>query len=131
MGKLAVGAYLRTLREAKKLGREPLALQLKTSESLIESIEKGQTDTRGSLLLLMVYVLQGSPEQLTALMVNDRATADDGRHLAEEWLIQSKPAPPSHRTEVDELSQILASDQYRMGKWLGYGRRLVEEQQRD
>lgn len=86
MGKVAVGAYLRTLREAKTLARTTFAYQLSTSESLIESIEKGQTDTRGSFLLLLLHTLGGSPEHVSRLMLDADATAEDGRRLALEWL---------------------------------------------
>lgn len=50
----AVGAYLRTLREARKLSRASVAAQIGTHESQLVRIEAGDQDTRGSLLLAFI-----------------------------------------------------------------------------
>ena len=101
-------------------------MQLGVDHTQIERIEKSQTDTRGSLLLRIVHTLQGSPEQLTELMVNPHATPEDGRRLASEWL---KAGGAFHlaREDLANLVDGLAEDPARFQKWLGYGERLLEE----
>lgn len=108
------------------MSRNALGQKIGTDHSLIERIEKGQTDTRGSLLLRIVHMLQGSPDQLTELMVNPNATPDDGRRLANEWL----KAGGAFRLARDDLATLvdgLVEDPARFQKWLGYGERLLEE----
>ena len=104
-------------------------MQLGVDHTQIERIEKSQTDTRGSLLLRIVHTLQGSPDQLTELMVNPDATPEDGRRLASEWL---KAGSALHlvRQDLATLIDELAEDPARFQKWLGYGERLVEERTR-
>ncbi len=125
----ATGEYIRVLREAHRVSRNALGQKIGTDHSLIERIEKGQTDTRGSLLLRIVHTLQGSPDQLTELMVNPNATPEDGRRLASEWL---KAGSALHlvRQDLATLIDELAEDPARFQKWLGYGERLVEERTR-
>lgn len=86
MGKEAVGAYIRALREANRLGQQVFAASLDTSKSLLDLIEKGKIDTRGSLLIHMLLQLHGSPADLVELMANPDATPEDGRQLAERWV---------------------------------------------
>jgi transcriptional regulator with XRE-family HTH domain len=122
----ATGEYLRVLRDARKMSRNALGQKIGTDHSLIERIEKGQTDTRGSLLLRILHTLEGSPEQLMQLMVNPDATQEDGRRLAEEWLT-SGSARYFAREDLDRVANNLAADPTRFQKWLGYGERLIEE----
>lgn len=128
MGKQAVGAYLRVLREARQMSREILARKLKTNGSQIERIEAGGIDTRGSLLLRLVDVLKGNVEHLKQLFLDEQATADDGRRLAEEWLAGKSTSSTSLDEEIEALARSLAADPQRLGQWLGYGQRLLEEQ---
>ncbi len=109
------------------MSRNALGQKIGTDHSLIERIEKGQTDTRGSLLLRIVHTLQGSPDQLAELMVNPNTTPEDGRRLAEEWLKRGRVRQAALAGEAASLAQDLAQDPARYQKWLGYGERLLEE----
>lgn len=122
----ATGEYLRVLRDARKISRNALGQKIGADHSLIERIEKGQTDTRGSLLLRILHTLEGSPEQLLQLMLNPDATPADGRRLAEEWLTSGKGRYLA-REDLDRVANSLAADPTRFQKWLGYGERLIEE----
>lgn len=86
----AVGAYLRTLREAHKLSRAAVAAQIGTHESQLVRIEAGEQDTRGSLLLAFIGVVRGRAGDVQRLILNHEATADDGRRLADEVLTQAE-----------------------------------------
>jgi transcriptional regulator with XRE-family HTH domain len=126
MGIQSAGAYIRSLREARHIGRGSLALKLGIDHTQIERIEKGQTDTRGSLLLRILHTLEGSPEQLLQLMLNPDATPADGRRLAEEWLTSGRGRHLA-REDLERVANGLAADPARFQKWLGYGERLIEE----
>jgi transcriptional regulator with XRE-family HTH domain len=86
----AGGMYLRTLRERRGLSREDIAHELGTDKTQVQRIENGTNDTRGSLLLGFVRAVQGDFGQLADLILNDDATIEDGRQLAEQWLDQQQ-----------------------------------------
>lgn len=86
MSLIAAGAYIRTLREARHLSRAKLAALAGTHESQIERIEKGDQDTRASLLVAMVQAVRGNLTQIGRLLLTEAATADDGRQSAQAWL---------------------------------------------
>lgn len=89
---LAVGTYLRTLREAQDMSRARLAAQVGTHESQIVRIEAGDQDSRGSLLLRIVAAVHGSADDVQRLAMDDTATADTGRELAERVLSHEQTA---------------------------------------
>ncbi len=89
---LAIGAYLRTLREARSLTRAEVAARVNTSEQQLFRIEAGEIDTRGSMLLHLVDVVQGNADDLRKIVVDHLTTAEEGRVLALEWLTR-KPEP--------------------------------------
>ena len=90
MSLIAAGAYIRTLREARHLSRAKLAALAGTHESQIERIEKGDQDTRGSLLVAMVQAVGGNLSQIGRLLLNEAATADNGRQIAQAWLVHEE-----------------------------------------
>lgn len=83
---VAVGAYLKTLREMHGLSRAEVAHAIETNEAQILRIERGDIDTRGSLLLRFVMTVRGSAEQLALLMTDPKANDVSARILAEQWL---------------------------------------------
>ena len=97
----AVGTYLRTLREAHRLSRAAVASQIGTHESQLVRIEAGEQDSRGSLLLAFVAIVQGRANDIQRLILDQQATAEDGRRLAGEVLTQS---------ERDSILSIADSD---------------------
>jgi transcriptional regulator with XRE-family HTH domain len=90
MSMLAAGTYIRMLREAKQLSRADLAKQSETNEMQIFRVEKGEIDTRGSLLMKILRVVEGSAEHIADLMLNEDATAEDGKRVAQERIRMTK-----------------------------------------
>lgn len=92
MGTLATGAYLWTLRESQRMTRSQVAdyIQEKTgsatNESQVMKIEKGQQDTRASVLIAFLECVGGNPRDLINLMLDRNTTDKDGTELARRWL---------------------------------------------
>jgi len=98
MPKEAAGAYLRHLREARRLGRPSVANMILTSENQIKRIENGEVDSRGSLLLAFCHAVNGNAADLEHLMSNLQTTPVEGRKLAQEWLdAQTRPLSDEER----------------------------------
>lgn len=106
MHMLAIGSYLRTLREARSLTRAEVAARVNTSEQQLFRIEAGEIDTRGSMLLHLVDVVQGNADDLRRIVVNNLTTAEEGRALALEWLLRiEEPSTGLHtQTSSDTFS---------------------------
>jgi transcriptional regulator with XRE-family HTH domain len=83
---IAVGAYIRTLREARKMSRAELAAKTQTSGSQLVRIENGEQDTRSTLLAAIVNHLGGDFYDVGQLLLHEDATAEEGRQLAIEHL---------------------------------------------
>ena len=81
-----VGAYLRMLREYQRRSRVEVAAAVGTNESQLLKIEAGTIDTRGSLLLRLVWVLHGSSEEVMTLLTDPTATTDQAQEMAVAWL---------------------------------------------
>jgi transcriptional regulator with XRE-family HTH domain len=130
MGMKAVGSYLRALREAGRIGRGALARELGTDDSQIERIEKGQIDTRGSLLFAFIHAVRGNAEHIMQLLLADAASEEEGRALAEVWLAEARGDPAAldeRRRRALSLIDDLLADPRALDQLLGYGDRLREE----
>lgn len=136
MGTVAAGAYIRTLREARHLSRAKLAAIAGTHESQIERIEKGEQDTRGSLLVAIVQAVRGNLDQIGELLLSEAATLDDGRQLAQAWLTQGEQQaldrfaaqiPDAQVAAVIAYIEQLQADPEALSRVRGYVERLVEE----
>lgn len=91
----AVGAYLGTLREGRKISRQALAASVGTSVSQLFRIEEEGQETRGSLLIAIVAALRGKLDDVMTLMLDKNATAEDGARAAHKAL--SEPDEPAQR----------------------------------
>lgn len=112
----AAGAYLRALREARKLGRPTIANVVKTSENQIKRIEDGTIDSRGSLWLAFCRAVNGNASDLEYLVTKTDATAEDGQQLARAWAnAQMQPL------SADETRAMQAALQERFGTDIGDG----------
>lgn len=107
----AAGAYLQTLREFHGLSRADIASAAGTNEAQVIRIEKGEIDTRGSLLLRFLQSVQGSAEELLRLITSANATAEEGRRAAR----QAEPLPLKPKLEAmlrglpdDDLDAVAA-----------------------
>lgn len=81
-GGVAVGAYLRCLREASGLSIAKIALSAGSDPTQIWRAERWKSDIRSSLLFKLVTILHGDPGDVALLINNPDATVDDGERLA-------------------------------------------------
>jgi transcriptional regulator with XRE-family HTH domain len=81
-GLVAVGAYLRSLREAAGISVAEIADKVGIDTSQIWRIEKGKSDPRSSFLFRFIKAVDGSTEDVARLINNAKATAADGEALA-------------------------------------------------
>lgn len=102
---IAAGAYLRTLREGRRLSRADVASQAGTNEMQIIRIEKGEIDTRSSLLMKLVRAVQGNPEHIAQLLTTDEATVEDGQILAQGLLTRAE------MKQIDDFADSIPNDQ--------------------
>lgn len=80
---LAVGTYIRALRDAQQLSRAEIAHRVGTHESQIVRIEAGEQDTRGSQLIALVQAVGGDFGEVAELMLAESASVEDARTLAQ------------------------------------------------
>lgn len=130
MGLKAAGAYVWALRETARIGRGALAKQLNTDDSQIERIEKGQIDTRASLLFAFIRAVRGNSAHVMTLILDESADEDSGRRLAKA----QRPLTAADPVEQDErrrqllaLFDDLSATPRLLDQWLGYGACLREK----
>ncbi|MBM7843806.1 MULTISPECIES: helix-turn-helix domain-containing protein [Herpetosiphon] len=134
---IATGAYLWTLREAIGLSRDDVAHEAGTNNVQIMRIEKGEIDTRGSLLLSVVRAVKGNAEHIAQLLLDASATEEDGRNLAISWInrettsaIDEFIADVKKDNKVSEalklIQQLEALDPSSLDRLLGYGQSLLD-----
>jgi transcriptional regulator with XRE-family HTH domain len=81
-GGIAVGAYLRALREASGLTIAQIAISIPLDDVQIWRIERWDSDPSSSTLFKLVQILRGDPADVALLINNPQATKDDGANLA-------------------------------------------------
>ncbi len=128
MGNVAVGAYLRRLRELRRMTQIELAVELDVHESQIQRLESGRTSVGAALLLGVVRALGGELEVVADLLLDRHTTSGDGagrvgRRLADARLPYGVAAEQAY----GEVLERLRHDPRRLGAWLGYGHRLIDE----
>ena len=99
---VAAGAYLWKLRDLRGFTRDEVAHITGTNAVQVMRIEKGEIDTRGSLLMSLVKAVKGSADQVMLLLLNERATVEEGRRLAEAWY-DHKTGEIDYQMIVDEI----------------------------
>ncbi len=123
MSMQAVGAYLKRLREGKGLSRDQVAHQIGTNNVQVFRIETGAIDTRGSLLLRFVHVVEGNPDEVLRLLLE---LGDKDENISEP-----PPATPQHApaevVEALEVTLALQHNQELLAQWVAYGKRLMEQ----
>lgn len=109
----AIGAYLRTLREAQHLSRAALAAALDTHESQLVRIEAGEQDPRGTFLLRLLSRLRGKADDIIQLLDQGGDEAM-GRQLAHRRLagdpsrINPQQRAVLERLTDDQLRRLIA-----------------------
>ena len=81
-GGIAVGAYLRYLREAQGLQAVDIAEKIGTDQTQVWRIEKWKSDTRSSLLFKYIRAVNGDANDVEILLNNMNATKTDGEMFA-------------------------------------------------
>jgi transcriptional regulator with XRE-family HTH domain len=111
MSTVAVGSYIRTLREGRKLTRETVAERVGTSISQLVRIESGEQETRGTLLFAVLSAVQGDPRDIADLLLLEGATANDGVRFAQAAL-QSPDTSTQIKSSADvaELMRYLEEE---------------------
>lgn len=125
MGKAAAGAYLWELRKSTGLSRDDVAKKFATSRTIIEGIETGERETRSSLLLAFTRLVNGSAEQITDLLLDEKTTAEDGREAARNLLKQLSDAELAN---VIRIFQHVKQNPSSFDRLIGYADRLLEEE---
>jgi transcriptional regulator with XRE-family HTH domain len=105
-GLVAVGAYLRRLRTHRRMTPTVTAAYAGTDPSMLNRIEKGNIDTRGSLLLALTRTVGGNMDDIQHLMHDRHATALTGEQRANRWIafLETVPSPD----ELQRLAHLLA-----------------------
>jgi transcriptional regulator with XRE-family HTH domain len=127
MSMIAAGAYLWELRDAKKLSREELADAIGTNDVQVMRIEKGEIDTRGSLLLRFIHKVNGDFEEVVRLMDDPTASEEEGRRRALEWAnrkVEERKAG-QHDPLFEEVLNEMAAEYRRRPTVLGQIRAFI------
>ena len=88
MTMIAVGTYLRTLRDAAKpkITQRDAGLACGVHEHTIREYEAGRLTPSAEVMAKLIDCVHGSPVQVHVLLKDDKATSDDGLAFAEVWL---------------------------------------------
>jgi|SRR5690606_10614666 len=81
-GGIAVGAYLKFLREARGLKVDEVAEKIGTNDAQVWRIENWKSDTRSTLLFRFILAVQGDANDVFLLINNHNATIEDGKAIA-------------------------------------------------
>jgi len=124
MSTIAVGTYLRVLRNAAGLSQEEAAVQAGISAKTLGRWEKGSGDHEPTVTNLkqLVRVLGGSVRDAMHLLVTEDATERDGDSIAKTWL----EMPAEQRAKIDSIIENTMSEEL-----LGIIQELREDYQDD
>ncbi len=81
-GGVAVGAYLRYLREAQHLATTEVAEMIGTNQAQVWRIDNWKHDARTTLVFAYIKAVNGDANDVALLIANPKATASDGETLA-------------------------------------------------
>lgn len=127
---VAIGLYLRRLREVKYSNRDLAAKKLRVDKSQVERLENGTHNVGSSFFLAFIKEMGGDPKHVLTLYDNPVADAI-AEALAEdqiEILRQGKQERDERYSDVDDIIAQLIDHPRAFDIWIGYGRRLIDEQ---
>jgi transcriptional regulator with XRE-family HTH domain len=78
----AVGVYVRTLREQKKLSRKDVCTALPLGTTTLVRLENGENDVHSTTLARLLHFLGGSFEDTAMLQLNGEFSEDSARQVA-------------------------------------------------
>jgi DNA-binding XRE family transcriptional regulator len=129
MNMRAIGAYLQVLRKERIGSRQDMAGRLRLDDSSVERIEKGLFDSRGSLWLTFMKIVNAHADDIYRILDDDGVTEEVAEALArdrikeQQYIIRIHP----HQRHILEISERLSSDPVRYGRWIGFGEALIRE----
>lgn len=107
MGLLAVGAYMRAIREARGLPRSEVAYKCETSESQVVRLEAGDLDTRFSLFFAICRLTGADLYDIDELLASETASEADGAALARKYLARSAETAERASSDPTEVVTLL------------------------
>lgn len=127
MGMKAAGAYLKTLREHRRLSQAALGRLVGVGSAQIFRIEEGSVEPRAPILAAVSLSLGADPQTIMELLANEHATAEMGQSMAERLIIDNPDAINAGkiRTEVVQLATRMT--EFQLGKWVAAGERILSE----
>lgn len=97
---IAVGAYLRTLREGRGLKQEDIAYWTGISGKQVSNWEQGRHVPGSEVMALIIDKLQGDPHEVHMLLLEKEAEEQRGVDLANERLKKRPGLIPSPRPKL-------------------------------
>lgn len=95
----AAGVYLATIRHERGLTQQDVADKLQVDIKSIRNWEHGKKEPSSLSLAGFIALIEGNPEDVQALMIDDRASPELGRKKAQDWLRRD----PTLEKEIDRL----------------------------
>lgn len=120
MSSVAAGAYLKYMRERRKLRQEDIAAYLKkvigtdTTNKQIYRWETGETMPAADALAAFTICVDGNPAHVMSLLLDASASGSDGIELARQDYQQhviadmAQTIPPEQLSEISRLLARLA-----------------------
>lgn len=136
MSLLALGSYLRVLREARDLTQQAVATALNVSARQLRNWERGESDPASSVLAAYLVLVDGSSTDVIDLLTNPNTTRADGERLAYQHLERQEQAHTDALIQqlsverlqrLEQIVQLLRSDPRKLDQLLGYADRLRDE----
>lgn len=104
MSDIAVGAYLRRMREARGMSREEVSRRIATNENTVIAMEMGYGDIRASMYAAFCDEVDADPVHVAALLENPQASEDEAITMANEHL-----SSPRSRQQMQSNGMSLKS----------------------
>ena len=128
----AVGAYLQVRRKTAGLTQEQVARHLGVTARTISEWETGGSGPSFELMARFTALIQASIEDAQRLLLDQTATAEQGRELARQSARHAaQQMSDEELNEVIGLFERLRNNPQALERWFGYGDRLAEERGAD
>lgn len=120
---IAVGAYLRALREAGGITQEELGAAIGVAGNTIYRIEAGQQEPKTAQIARILDKLKGKVEHVAALLKPEATTKDAERYAAEARAMTD--------AELDRAIVVLESlrdNPKALDQWIKIGKMLADDE---
>jgi transcriptional regulator with XRE-family HTH domain len=127
MGMKAIGEYFRCLREHQGLTLAEVARRVNAGSSQIFRIEKGQGETRATLVAAVAQELQADPNDVIALLADEQATPEQARARVAALQSGTQISHPLPVIRPEILALLRQMDDFQLGRWVAMGERIINE----